>query len=46
MDDNGLYVFDEERIKDTSTNILYSIMRRNNLVECIIAMQQTRLEYT
>ena len=46
MDDDGLYVFDEERIKDTSTNILYSLRRRNQLVCYIIAMQQTRPGYT
>lgn len=45
MDDDGEYQFDEEKIKETNIKVIYSLMMKNNLVECITAMQQNRLEY-
>ena len=46
MDNDGVIDFDEEKIKIAEKKILYSLMMKNKLVECIITMQKNRQDYT
>jgi hypothetical protein len=44
--DDGIYEFDESKIKDAEMKIYYELCETQTLVSCIKAMMRNQLEYT
>ena len=46
LDDDGIYEFDESKIKDAEMEIYYELCETKLLVTCIKAMMRNQLVYT